>query len=203
MKNFTRKIKNYIKKNPSSPFSKLTSSTYALFNDFILVLANLTGYFPSHTIRNVLYRRIFRIKMPSDSTIYCRCRFLKPTDVNIGHNSIIGEDAFLDGRYGIYIGDNVNIGGDLRIYTMELDIESEDFGSTGSSIFIEDRVYIGTRVIILPGVKIKEGAVVASGAVVTKDVDAWTMVGGVPAKFIRNRPKLKYELNTKNRIHFQ
>ena len=48
---------------------------------------------------------------------------------------------------------------------------------------------------ILPGVRIGKGAVVASGAVVTKDVEPYTVVGGVPAKFIRNRPKdLRYTL---------
>lgn len=68
---------------------------------------------------------------------------------------------------------------------------------------IENWVYIGTRVIILPGVKIGEGAVVASGAVVTKNVEPWTMVGGVPAKFIKNRPVVKYKLDTAHRAFFQ
>jgi len=51
---------------------------------------------------------------------------------------------------------------------------------------------LGTRVIILPNVTIGEVAVVASGAVVTNDVDPWTLVSGVPAKFIKMMPVVKY-----------
>jgi acetyltransferase-like isoleucine patch superfamily enzyme len=46
---------------------------------------------------------------------------------------------------------------------------------------------IGTRVTILPGVHVGTGAVIASGAVVTKDVAPYAVVGGVPAKFIKER----------------
>jgi acetyltransferase-like isoleucine patch superfamily enzyme len=52
---------------------------------------------------------------------------------------------------------------------------------------IGDFVWIANRAIILPGVKIGEGAVVASGAVVTKTVESWTLVAGVPAKPIGKR----------------
>ena len=45
------------------------------------------------------------------------------------------------------------------------------------------------RVIVLPGVRIGRGAVVAAGAVVTRDVEPYTLVGGVPAKFIRMRSR--------------
>lgn len=86
---------------------------------------------------------------------------------------------------------------------MEHDIESDNFNFKGFSVYISDWAYLGTRVTVLPGVKIAEGAVVASGAVVTKDVKAWTMVGGIPAKFIRDRPIVKYKLNTKKRTYFQ
>ena len=91
----------------------------------------------------------------------------------------------------------------MRIFTVEHDIEDSDFGSVGNPVFIEDWAYIGTRVTVLPGVKIGKGAVIASGAVVTKDVEPWTMVGGVPAKFIKNRPQVKYVLDTSKKMFFQ
>lgn len=53
-------------------------------------------------------------------------------------------------------------------------------------IHIEDKVWLGANVTVCPGVTIGEGAVVAAGAVVTKDVASRTVVGGIPAKFIKN-----------------
>jgi len=129
--------------------------------------------------------------------------FFSPWGVNVGHNSIIGNDAFLDGRKNLYIGNNVNIAAEVRIYTLQHDIESPEFGVNGGTVYIKDWVYIGTRVTILPNVTIGEGAVVASGAVVTKDVEPWTMVGGIPARFIRKRPIVKYTLDTKHKALFQ
>ena len=52
---------------------------------------------------------------------------------------------------------------------------------------IGNDVWIGSRVMVLKGVKIGDGAIVAAGAIVTRDVDPYTIVGGVPAKLIRNR----------------
>jgi len=170
---------------------------------FLIFCANLSGRIPVHTIRLTLLRSIFKVKFPEDSIIYCGCRFFHPWGVNIGHHSIVGNDAFLDGRFDLNIGNNVNIAGEVRIYTLEHDIASPTFAGSGGPVTIQDWVYIGTRVTILPGVTIGEGAVIASGAVVTKDVAPWTMVGGVPAKFIKNRPVVKYTLDTKSRAYFQ
>ena len=143
------------------------------------------------------------IRFPSNSIIYWRCRFLNPKGVHIGQHSIVGNDAFLDGRKGLFIGNNVNIAGDVRIYTMEHDVNSPSFEGIGSPVHIKDLVYIGSRVTILTGVEIGEGAVVSSGAVVTKSVPPWTIVGGVPAKFIKNRPVVSYALPTHKRLLFQ
>ena len=170
---------------------------------FIIFCANLIGKIPIHSIRLTFLRSVFKVQFPKDSIIYCGCRFFHPWGIRMGHTSIIGNDAFLDGRFGIVIGDNVNIAGEVRIYTLEHDITSPEFGGKGGQVVIQDRAYIGTRVTILPGVTIGEGAVVASGAVVTKDVAPWTMVGGVPARFIRTRPVLTYTLDTENRAYFQ
>ena len=168
-----------------------------------IFLVNFNGHIGSHSIRHFIYRNVFRIGLPKDSIIYCGCRFFGPEGVKIGNHSIIGDHAFLDGRSGLTIGDNVNIAGEVRIYTLEHDPESATFAAKGGPVLINDRAYIGTRVTILPGVVIGEGSVVASGAVVTKDVEPWTIVGGVPAKFIRARPRVEYILDTKNKALFQ
>lgn len=189
------------------------------FIDFWVFLATLTGLIPSHTIRLFLYRSLFRIKIGKDSSIHWLARFNLPSGIEIGHNTIIGNDAFLDGRayrtwkegqnrilaylqdyfhpteHSLRIGNNVSIAGEVRIYTMQHDIDDPDFREVGAAVVIDDYVVIGTRVTILPGVHIGKGAVVAAGAVVTRDVAAYTMVGGVPAQFIRNRSKdLRYTL---------
>jgi len=57
------------------------------------------------------------------------------------------------------------------------------------AIYIQDDAWIGTGAIILKGVTIGEGAIVGAGSVVTKDVPAWTIVGGNPAKVIRKLKK--------------
>jgi maltose O-acetyltransferase len=64
-----------------------------------------------------------------------------------------------------------------------------DFGEIGGPVTIGDRVFIGARAIVLSGVTIGEGAAVAAGAIVTKDVDPYTIVAGVPARPIGSRPK--------------
>lgn len=187
--------------------------------DFWVFLATLTGLIPSHTIRLLLYRYVFRVRIGRNSSIHWLARFNNPAGITIGHNTIVGNDAFLDGRHprklvagesriGSYlrdlwgggsrplrIGNNVSIAGEVRIYTMQHDIDSPDFAEVGAPVVIEDYAVIGTRVMILPGVTVGRGAVVAAGAVVTRDVAPYTLVGGVPAQFIRARTKdLRYTL---------
>ena len=57
-------------------------------------------------------------------------------------------------------------------------------------IIINDDVWIGSNAVILPNCTIGKGAIIAAGAVVTKNVDSYTVVGGVPAKLIKRRIKL-------------
>ncbi len=187
--------------------------------DLWVYLATLTGFIPSHTIRLFLYRTMYRVKIGKDSSIHWRAEFNLPSGIEIGHNTIIGNDAFLDGRFKrvwnsgelklmgyvrdfiaprerpLKIGNNVSIAGEVRIYTMEHDIDDAGFREVAGPVTIDDYVVVGSRVTILPGVHIHKGAVIASGAVVTKDVGEYEVVGGVPAKFIKNRSKdLNYTL---------
>jgi len=200
---FVENLRRYVNKHRSSIFARCLLYFYNLLEGSALFWATFTGYIPSYHIRHILYSLLFRIKLPHDSIICWRCRFFAPWGVKIGHNSIVGNDAFLDGRKGIIIGNNVNIAGEVRIYSLEHDITSTTFGTKGGLVKIDDWVYIGTRVTILPNLTIGQGAVICSGAVVTRDVAPWTMVGGVPAHFIKNRPIAKYTLDTKHKTLFQ
>ena len=90
------------------------------------------------------------------------------------------------------IGNNVLIGYGAKILSANHHIP-ENHGVIFSSghdvgpVIIEDGAWIGANAIVLPGVRIGTGAVVAASAVVTKDVEAFSIVGGVPAKIIRRR----------------
>ncbi len=166
-----------------------------LKGDFELYVLTLVGYAPSHRFRRMMYANSGLV-FPTTSSIHWQARFFSPSKLKLGQNCIVGNNGFFDAREGIYLGRNVNIAAEVRIYTREHDIDSPTFAEVGGSVVIGDYVYIGTRVTILPGVTIGEGAVVATGAVVTKDVEPYTLVGGVPAKFIRNRSSdLTYTLN--------
>ena len=56
-----------------------------------------------------------------------------------------------------------------------------------ASINIANNVWIGVNAIILPGVNVEEGAIIGANSVVTKDVKSYCIVGGVPARYIKNR----------------
>lgn len=168
--------------------------------DLRLFLLTAVGYVPSHGFRNFWYRRA-GVQMARTSSLHWRARFFSPEGLRIGENSTLGNDGFYDARMGITIGNCVNVAAEVRIYSMEHHIDSPDFAECGGPVAIADYVYIGTRVTILPGVRIGKGAVVASGAVVTKDVPSYMLVGGVPAKAIRERSRdLRYKLGYAKRF---
>jgi maltose O-acetyltransferase len=101
----------------------------------------------------------------------------------------------LDGRRGLVIGDNTDIGEYVKIWSLEHDINNESHCVVGSKTIIGDHVWVAPWSIIMPGVHIKRGAVVAGGAVVTKDIPEKAIVGGVPAKVIGHRNNdLSYEI---------
>ena len=83
------------------------------------------------------------------------------------------------------------------IWTMQHKVNDPDFGGESAPVIIGDYAWISCRTVLLPGVRVGEGAVVAAGAVVTKDVEPYAIVGGVPAKKIGERSQgLRYRLNS-------
>jgi maltose O-acetyltransferase len=154
--------------------------------EFWLLVLRLVGCIPIHTFRKFFYL-ISGVKMPFDSNIYLGANFFNPAGVSIGHDSLIGNHCFLDGRAPLTIGNHVDIASEVLIYNDEHNLNSPDFGNSYGSVTIKDYVFIGPRAIILPGVIIGQGAVVAAGAVVTKNIPDFEIWGGVPAKKISDR----------------
>lgn len=175
-------------------FIRIAKQIVRFLGDFLIYTLTIVGYIPAHWVRLIAYR-LAGIKIGQDSSFHWRARFYAPWKLKIGNNTIIGNDAMLDARKGIQIGDNVQLSMGVWIWTMEHDIQDPWFAGKGGPVRIEDYAWVSCRVIILPGVTIGKGAVIAAGAVVTKDVEPYTIVGGVPAKKIGERTKnLKYKL---------
>ncbi len=166
---------------------RILRKLWITYQGFVLFVITLVGLVPSHHFRRFMYHYLFGMRLGKGSIIHWQARFFHVPGVKIGNHCNIGNNAFLDGRCGLTIGNCVATGSEIMIYTLQHDIDSASFEARGGPVVIEDYVYLGPRVIILPNVRIGRGAVVAAGAVVTQDISAYAVVGGVPARFIRER----------------
>ena len=186
--------------------TKLVRGLYVIFHDLIEDLfLRWIGETHSHRVRMFCYRYIYKIDISNNAVIYSDCEIRDPGFLHIGKGSIIGNNSILDARAGLEIKDNVCLASNVSIWTMQHDYRDPEFrcmpGHFGP-VVIEDRAWIGPNVIILHDVTIGEGAVVAAGAVVTKSIPPYTLVGGIPARKIGERPHtLTYEFEGRHR-HF-
>src|SRR3954463_15979422 len=117
---------------------------------------------------------------------------LPPFYTDFGRNIRVGRNVFVNhgcefmDRGGITIGDDVLIGPRVNLITISHPLDPATRRSTYCApIVIEKGAWLGAGVSVMPGVTIGEHAVVAANAVVTSDVPAGTVVGGIPARFIR------------------
>lgn len=110
--------------------------------------------------------------------------------VTIGNNTHIGDNTIIDVTDDVSIGDTVAIGPNCVIYSHDHGYESDATAAWKGPlithpVMIEDNAWIGSGVTILPGVTIGKRAVLAAGSVVTKDVEANSVYGGIPARKIK------------------
>ncbi|HNS51964.1 MAG TPA: acyltransferase [Anaerolineae bacterium] len=120
-----------------------------------------------------------------------------PTHVSVGDNCYIGTGAQLyPWSAPITIGSNVLIAAGARLITRKHGFATMSHpmalqGYTNAPIVIEDDVWVGFGAVILPGVTVGRGSIVGSNAVVTRDVEPYSIVGGVPARLIRRRTQVQ------------
>ncbi len=116
--------------------------------------------------------------------------------IYIGKNVGIGEFAHLGGAGGLSIGDDCIIGPYLSCHPENHNFDDikkkiREQGVTRKGISVGKNCWIGAKVTILDGVTIGDNCVIAAGAVVNKDMPANSVIGGVPARVIRNREEHK------------
>mgnify|MGYP002749517054 FL=1 len=159
------------------------------YSGFVRYYLLQTSIFPSHHIRNLIYQKICAMNIAPKAIIYYGAEIREPYNISIGTGSIIGDKAILDGRNKIIIGENVNLSSNVQIWTEQHDHRDPEFRCSPNKqpVIIKDRVWIGPNSIILHSVTIGEGAVIAAGSIVTKNVEPYTIVAGIPAKKINNR----------------
>ncbi len=120
-------------------------------------------------------------------------RVFPPFYTDFGKNITVGKNVFINAcchfqdHGGITIGDGCLIGHNVVFATLNHDMNPQKRAMMNPApIVLGKNVWIGSNSTILQGVTVGDGAVVAAGAVVTKDVAPNTVVGGVPAKYIRD-----------------
>ena len=159
-------------------------------------LNHLVNRVPFVGLRMSLYE-LFGVKLAMRGTgmIMLHTEIVAPSALEIGRNSVIGANCVLDARGGVTIGESVNMGSRATVQTATHVVDSPDFQDAYAPVTIGDRAWIAEGASIQAGVTVGEGAVVAAGAVATSDVAPYTLVAGVPARYVRDRARnLSYHL---------
>jgi acetyltransferase-like isoleucine patch superfamily enzyme len=182
MSRFFRFIKKYNKK-----ILFIIAEEYIGF--FVRYLPGYLGFL----LRFIFYKPLFK-RLKFLPLIYPGTYFTHSYGISIGKNFSINSGCVIDGRGGIVIGDNVMIGPNTVIVSSSHQYNNIDKPMTYldhvfSPVIIENDVWIGANVFIKGGVRIKSHSIIAAGSVVLNDIEEYSIVGGIPAKFIKDRRK--------------
>lgn len=132
-----------------------------------------------------LVKELFKGKIGEGSRVLPPLNLVCANQVTIGRNVMIMGGGLMMSRGGITIDDDVMIAANAQLISNNHDLNDHAL-LICKPVHICRNAWIGAGATILPGVTVGENAVVAAGAVVTKDVAPNTIVGGNPAKFIKN-----------------
>lgn len=125
--------------------------------------------------------------------------------IALGNNVHIENGAFFRAAGGLIIGDNAHVSRNVSIYTTNHDYQKQvlpyDSRMIYKPVIIEKNVWVGRGVSIVPGVQIGEGSIIGMGSTVVKDVPKFSIVGGNPAKGIKNRDVTAYQAAELKKIY--
>lgn len=135
----------------------------------------------------ILLLKLFGAKISWKCGVYSTARIWAPWNLEMQSGSTLGPEVDCYNVNKVIIGKNVLISQKAYICTASHNHKSRKFELITAPIIIHDNVWIGAAAFVNMGVTIQEGSVIAATATVTKNVEAWTIVGGNPAKEIGKR----------------
>ncbi|MDR0560166.1 MAG: putative colanic acid biosynthesis acetyltransferase [Prevotellaceae bacterium] len=135
--------------------------------------------------------RLFGAKIHKTAIVYSSAKIYAPWNLIMGEYACIAPDVDCYNADKITIGDNATVSQKTSLCTASHDITATDNKWISAPVVVSDCAWIAAEAYIAPGVTVGVGAVVGARAAVFKDVEAWTVVGGNPAKFIKKR-EIKY-----------
>ena len=131
--------------------------------------------------------RSFGAKIDKTAVIYSSARIYAPWNLEMKEYSCIASEVDCYNVDKIIVGAHSTVSQKVYLCTASHNIHNRIHSLITAPIVIESQVWIGAEAFIGMGITVKEGAVVGARAAVFKDVEAWTIVGGNPAKFIKKR----------------
>ena len=155
---------------------------------FLAWIPSLTGF----VVRYLFFKLLFR-SLGGMCYIAPGVTMQRSYGIRAGRNLAVNRGSLIDGKGEVEIGDDVLIGPNVVITSAQHCFERPDLPMNvqpekKARVRIGNDVWIGAHAVIVPGVSIGDRVVIAAGAVVTRDVDSHSVVGGVPARKIKDLP---------------
>ncbi len=159
-----------------------------ILSELRIYLCNrIVNRIPSRRVRRFFYISCMRYRLDPAASIFMGVTFSAADHFSMKRNSVINPHCHIDVRGGIEIGENVSISERVSIVTGDHNPADPHFRARFRPVKVEDHVFIGYGAIILGNVVLGKGSVIAAGSLVQKDVEPFSIVGGVPAKKIGTR----------------
>ena len=183
----TKDFKEYVKTGQALDTEEIHRFMDEMSNEARRVTFRLNAaYHTPDEVRGLL-SELFGYEVPQSLRVF------PPLYADFGKNITVGENVFINAcchfqdHGGVSIGDGCQIGHNVVFATLDHGTAPEDRGAMyPAPIRLGKNVWVGSNSTILRGVTVGDNAIIAAGSVVTKDVAANTVVGGVPARHIRD-----------------
>lgn len=150
-------------------------------------LNRIVNQIPSWKVRRFFYIRC-GMKISTNARIGIGTIILEPAKISVGERSVINEQCLLDGRGGLYIGQDTSISMNAKI--LSASHKEDSFRYIARKTIIGNHVWIGTNALILDGSKIENFVIVGAGAVMKGKTEMGDVLIGNPARVVRKRRKV-------------